>query len=89
MSSLRDSYYNIANSGIPLGTIVSGEEYVVTGSGPMMLNVALNGGTGTIEYDTGLGYSAPEDLTEGACLYDLKPCNLKITLTGGAEASAS
>ena len=88
MSSLASNYQQLTNLGVPNGNIVSDEEHTIIGETTMMLSVALGTGSGTLSIDSGGGYIA-EDLVEENSEYHLKPCKMKITLTGDATASAS
>lgn len=71
------------------GAIVSDKEYNLRGTRELQAVTTLNGGTATISVNNGTGYSAPEDMPEGASVYDLINCSFKIALTGGATVGVS
>lgn len=71
------------------GPVVSGQEYNLRGNRELQAVTILSGGTATISVNNGTGYSAPEDIPEGASVYDLINCSFKIALTGGATVGVS
>ena len=88
MSSLRDSYAQLTNNGIPKGNITDGTEFTVVGECRMMVSVTLGGGGAVINIDNGNGYVA-EAMEEGNSIYDLKPCRIRIDITAPALVSLS